>query len=76
MLSATPRQRIGNGAAGGKREAAARVGHAPYFICMDANIDLNHSAFLVQMSRLGWSNVAEGYPDADAPTADGKTSIS
>ena len=49
-------------------EAAVRVGNAPYFICMDANIDLNHSAFLVQMTRSGWSNVAEGVPDEHGPT--------
>ena len=37
--------------------AAARVGQAPYFICMDANIDLRDNAFLLQMLRDGWHNV-------------------
>ena len=48
--------------------AAARVGQAPYFICMDANIDIDKHPYLLQMLQKGWSNVADGFPDFTAPT--------
>ena len=49
-------------------QAAARVGNAPYFLCMDANADIRGSPFLLQMTQEGWHNVAQGSPDEHAPT--------
>ena len=43
--------------------AAARVGSAPYFICMDANTDIDANPHLLHMLNHGWYNVAEGTPD-------------
>ena len=48
--------------------AAARVGDAPYFLCMDANINTNDSPPLLDALQNGWANVADGCPDARAPT--------
>ena len=35
---------------------------------MDANVDINKNPYLLQMLQHGWVNVAEGYPDYNAPT--------
>ena len=53
--------------------AAARCGNAPYFLCMDANVDITEHPRLLQMLQTGWSNVAEGTPDHNQPTYGGTT---